>query len=121
MRLRAELKFLHSPQLQDIERSQPTDPTDFEILVQALIGVEGQPAADTFDFIVCTPNRLAKRIASKGPISGHTYLFMARYDYAEVRKAVAGFCEKAVGQSWLEIVTFLSRYGRWEYEEDQQI
>ncbi len=118
MKLQAELKFLHSPQLPDLERAQPPDPADFEILVQALIGAEGQPAADTFDFIVCTPNRLAKHVASEGTMSGHSYLFVAKYDYAEIRTAILGFCEKAVGQSWPEIVTILSRYGQWEYEPE---
>ncbi|SRR5258708_30081617 len=119
MKLRAELKFLHSPQLPDIERAQPDDPADFEILVQALIGIEGQSAADTFDFIVCTPNRLAMRVASEGPMPGYSYLFVTKYDYAEVRAAIAGFCEKAVGQSWPEIAAALSRFGQWEYQEDQ--
>jgi hypothetical protein len=118
MKLRPEIKFLHSPQLPDLEESLPSDPADFEILVQALIGLPGEEAADTFDFIVCTPNRLAAQVASEGPQSGRGYIFMAKYDYAELRAIILGICEKAAGDSWPEIAAILSRYSQWEYEED---
>jgi Immunity protein 8 len=116
MTKRAELKSLYSPQLQDIEVSQPPDPADFEILVQAMIGLEGEEGADTFDFVVCTPNRLIRRVAAEGPLSGHSYLFVEKYDYDVIRREIARYCATAMGPSWPQVAAVLSRYGQWEYE-----
>lgn len=118
MKQHAEVKFLHSPQLPDLEHSFPPDPTDFEILVQALIGIDGDEAADTFNFIVCTPNHLAAQIAAEGPLSGRGYIFMANYDYKQLRTLIEGICEKAAADSWPKIAAILARYSQWEYEED---
>ena len=117
-RRRVEVQLLTSPDLPDMDERAPDDPTDFCILVQALVGLEGEEGADTFDFLVCTPNRVAGLIPDGGVLPGRTYLFVHRYDYATIRGAIQSFCDRAsVGRDWRAVAQILARWGRWEYED----
>jgi hypothetical protein len=117
MNKRAELKYLHSPDLPDLEDAKPQDPADFVILVQAIIGLEGGDGADTFDFIVCTPKWLERQVTPENPMSGRSHIFVEHYDYEQIRSEIARYCSLAVGPSWPSVAAILSRYGRWEYED----
>ena len=114
--MRAELKLLHSPDLPDPEHNRPQDPGNFRILVQALIGVAGQEAADTFDFLVCTPAWLAAHVSEPLPARG--YLIVPAYDYARIHAAISRLCDQATGPDWSALAAQLSLYGRWEYGAD---
>jgi hypothetical protein len=59
--MKAELKHLHSPDVHDLRSFKPDDPTNFSIFVQAMIGLEGDDASESFDLTVCTPTWLADR------------------------------------------------------------
>lgn len=114
---KAELRYLISPDLADLENGRPVDPEYFCILVQALIGEQGEPGEDTFDFVVCTPSALPGIIPEKGYLAGRHYLFVHDYDYHLIRQAIEEFCDKAVGPDWSAVANILARYGAWEYED----
>jgi len=115
MNKRAELKLLHSPGIPDLETAKLPDPTDFVLLVQAMIGPEGEDGADTFDFLVATPKWLERRVTLESPLTGHSYLFVERYDYEQIRREIERICSLAAGPSWPAVASILARYGRWEY------
>ncbi|WP_431262502.1 Imm8 family immunity protein [Roseateles chitinivorans] len=117
MTLQAQLKRLHSPDLPDLQNGHPPDPGNFRILVQALVGVAGQEAADSFDFMVCTPAWLAARVTEPLPARG--YLIVTRYDYAQIHAAIARLCDGATGPDWPAVAARLNLDGRWEYDEDR--
>lgn len=116
--IKPEIQLMWSADLADMESQSPEDPTSFCILVQALIGVAGEDGADTFNFLVCTPNRLAERIPPGGALSGRMYIIVERYDFQRIHAAIQGFCDRAVARDWQRAATILSRYGRWEYEDE---
>ncbi len=118
--VKAQLRELHSPDLADLDKNTPPDLTNFGLLMQALIGVEGEEGEESFDFIVCTPSWLAEEVARKGFILGRHYLFVASYDYAQIEKIIDDLCNQAEGEDWDAVAAFLSRYGAWEYEDYQE-
>ncbi|UXH76784.1 immunity 8 family protein [Roseateles amylovorans] len=117
MTLKGDLKRLHSPDLPDLAHDHPQDPANFRILVQALVGVVGQEAADTFNFMVCTPAWLAAHVDDPLPARG--YLIVPRYDYAPIHAAIARLCASTTGPDWQTIAARLNLEARWEYDQDQ--
>ncbi len=115
--MQAALRRLHSPDLGDLEHGQPSDPACFSILVQALIGPRGGDGEESFDFLVCTPSWVATRLNEGAYLFGQHYLFLARYDYATMHRAISGICGRAEGNDWTSVAKVLARYGRWEFED----
>lgn len=113
MTIRAHLKMLHIPGVSDPEHHHPPDPVSFRLLVQALIGVVGQDAADTFDFLVCTPAWLAANVTE--PLPAHGHLIVPTYDYHAIHAAIARLCDEATGPDWPAVAAQLGLHARWEY------
>lgn len=115
--MRAELKWLHSPDALDLENWQPEEADHFGILVQAMIGPVGEIGADSFDFRVCTPSWFGECLLPDRPMSGERTLFVARWDY----RALVGYIERYVRRSessdWQELARKLSHLGGWEFED----
>ena len=77
----------------------------------------GSGGYDSFGFLVCTPNWLADQLAEKGPLLGHGYLFLPRYDYVILRETIDALCRRTEGLDWDAIGEKLNRYAHWEYED----
>ena len=114
---RAALRRLHSPDAPDLDTYSPPDKTRFGILVQAMIGPEGEPGEESFDFFVCSPTWLIEELHELDYKFSHHYLFVAEYDLVLIRKALQHLCEHVVGPDWNTVASVLARYGRWEFED----
>ena len=119
--VRAELRWLHSPDLSDLEHGTPANPEYFCLLVQAMIGEHGTDGSESFSFLACTPRWLAREVADSGVVLGRPYIFMARYDYALLRRTIAGLCDEAEGPDWETVAARLGRYSLWEREDLQDL
>jgi hypothetical protein len=115
--VKAELRFLHSPDLDDLEHGGPADPEHFGILVQAVLGPVGGEGEESFDIIVCTPSWIGAEAARDGYAWGRHYLVVPRYDYAMLERAVTELCATAEGPDWQSVAAILARYGAWEFED----
>ena len=116
--MKAVLRYLHSPDLPDLENGTPPDPESFAILVQAMIGADDEPESEeSFDFVLCTPGWLAIRLGAGSHIWGRHHLLVPRYDFATLHGAVQAVCEGATGPDWETIAGILGRYGKWEFED----
>lgn len=114
--MRAALRRLHSPDVQDLTTFRPEDPTDFALLLQAMIGPEGEPGEESFDVLVCTPNWLVRHHTSDDVVIGRHHLIVFNYDFARLAAAIEQFCVACEGTSWSEVVSKLTCLGRWEFE-----
>lgn len=115
-RLPLEVQLLTSPDLLEMDTRQPDDPADFLLLVQALIGVRGEEGAESFDFVVCTPGRLAAEVPEGGALPGRGYLFVRRYEYRVILAAIQQLCDEIDAPDWDQAAALLCRHARWEYE-----
>ena len=77
--MKAELKYLHSPDVANLEKYVPDSPDFFCILVQAMIGPLGDNGEESFNFLVCTPKWIDEEIAEKGFLFGTEYLVVKSY------------------------------------------
>ncbi len=114
--MRAELKRLHSPDIDDLEKYTPAQPDCFGFLVQAMIGPAGCQGEESFDMVVCTPEWL-KRTRPAEFILGRHHLIVFKYDYKSLAAYIAALAEECTGETWQEIAQQLSRLGKWEFED----
>ncbi len=113
--MRAQLKSLHSPDI-DLSNYWPEDPGCFGFLLQAFVGAEGKEGDDSFSFILCTPRWL--ELESKGPVSfGANHLIVMDYDLRKIEEHLKNYCERCVGDTWIEVAAKVGRVGRWEFED----
>jgi hypothetical protein len=117
--MKAKLKRLHSPDVDDLKRFTSATPDVFSFLLQIIVGPLGEEGEESFDVIVCTPLWLQREVEREGIIMGRHYLFVNTYDYDRLENYIRSRCEEATGTSWQEIAQKLSRLGRWEFEDYQ--
>jgi hypothetical protein len=89
----------------------------FGLLIQALIGPEGQEGEESFDFVACTPSWLAARLESEPYAFGRHHLLVRHYDLSLIEDALRELCSRASAPDWTTLATYLGRYGRWEFED----
>ena len=77
--VRPILRSLHSPEWLDMQNDMPEDVEHFGILVQAFIGPSDGPGEESFDFLVCTLNEVAKALQKDGFLFGRHYLIVEYY------------------------------------------
>lgn len=115
--MRAQLKHLHSPDVDDLQTFRPQDPTNFSIFVQAMIGPEGEDSSESFDISVCTPSWVAATAEREGPVIGLHHILVSRFDYEALFRSIESFCSRCEGASWQEVGAKVGRLGRWEFDE----
>ena len=115
--MKASLRYLHSPDLSDLEHAAPPDPENFCILLQAMIGPEDGKGEESFDFLLCTPKWLMDDLGAKAHLWGRHYLLVPRYDFASILKAVTTLCSDVEAPDWKSTAAIISRYGKWEFED----
>jgi hypothetical protein len=117
--MKAELKYLHSPDVKDLKNYLPKEPDNFCILIQAMIGSSVNENGESFDFIVCTPKWLETQIAKDNFVIGRGYIVVKEFNYNLIREVIQNLCDKVSGNDWNTIANKISRYGYWEFEDYQ--
>lgn len=117
IRMRAELKSLHSPDA-DLRTFHPEKPECFSLLIQAMIGPAGGAAADSFEFVLCTPAWLLHQcLAEQRPVFGAHHMIVDRYDYGSLESSISSLCRSVEGCDWNEVASKLSLYASWEFSD----
>jgi hypothetical protein len=113
--VRAQLKGIRSPDAADLSAWRPSDPENFGIPVQALIGPAGQEGSESFDMTVCTSRWFAER--GDGTIrTGLHHIFVPRYDFSALKSFLERQCQRIEAASWNELAQQLRLIGHWEFE-----
>jgi hypothetical protein len=115
--VRAELRRLHSPDADPLSAFTPDDPEFFGLLLQAFIGPQGGAGEESFEFTVCTPRWFGRQPFEKGFAWPRAHLFVNRWDYAVVERAIRDLCAHSEGADWDAVAGRLARYGGWEFED----
>jgi len=114
--MRAHLKDLVSPDVNDLRTFQPRDPRNFALVLDAKIGVEGLPEHESFRMLLCTPVWLMENHAPGDVVVGHQLLIVMHYDFQAVAAHLAGYCRRCEGADWPDLVRQLMLLGRWEFD-----
>lgn len=111
------LHSLHSPDLLDMQDDVPEDTEHFAMLVQAFIGPSDGLGEESFDFLVCTIDKVADNVKKDGFMFGKHYLVVEYYNYQLIFDVIDSLCNRISGSSWKEVAEKLGRYGKWEFED----
>ena len=113
--MKAEIKYLHSPDVLDLEKYIPEKIDNFGFLLQIMIGIEKIDGEESFDVIVCTPKWLSENYKNDDIIIGLHYIIVFEYNYQQLyQKLLELICIEE--NSWNEIAQKLSYIGKWEFE-----
>ena len=115
--MKAEIKYLHSPDVEDLSAFWPKDPACFAFLLQVMVGPKGAEGEESFDIHVCTPKWLVQNHKPHDIIVGRHYLILFEYDYARLKKFLEKLVSACVGENWQEIAEQVGRIGAWEFED----
>jgi hypothetical protein len=115
--MRAFLRRLHSPDVEDLESYRPERPDEFGFLLQIFAGPEDGQGEESFDVVVCTPRWLERKHGRQDVVVGRHHLIVFEYDYDRLVKVIELYCESSEGKSWRDVAQKLSRLGKWEFED----
>lgn len=114
--MKATLKRVHSPDIENLPSYSPEDSEKFSFLLQAMVGPEGKEGEESFDIEVCTPNWMIDNFGEEKVVLGLHRLILIEYDYEIMISAIERFLEGCSGDNWPEIAQKVSQLGRWEFE-----
>ena len=115
--MRAELKRLHSPDVENVASYVPDRGGDFGFLLQVMAGPQGSEGEESFDVFVCTPDWLRRNRSGTDIIIGRHNLIVFEYNYQRLHSFLSEYCSKCSGATWQDVAEQLSRLGKWEFED----
>ena len=115
--MRAVIRRLHSPDIDDLEGYQPSEPDRFSFLLQILAGPENGHGEESFDLLVCTPRWILEKHSPDDIVLGRHMMIVFKYDYQNLRDFLCRKVEEVSGETWNDVAQGLSRLGRWEFED----
>jgi hypothetical protein len=113
--MKASLRYLHCPDVHDLSTWVPDG--DFAILVQLLVGPEGEEGEESFDITLCSLGWLADRVQEDDVVDGRHHLIVDTYDYNRIEEYLRERVSACEGLSWKEVGEKLGRLGYWEFED----
>lgn len=117
--MKAEIKRLHSPDIDDLHEFTPADPDSFCFLLQVMVGPESKVGEESFDIQVCTPKWILENHRREDIIIGRHYLLVMEYNFERIQGKVNSFCSNCEGSTWEEVAEKFGRLGKWEFEDYQ--
>lgn len=111
-----ELKYIHSPDVMDLENHVIPDSEPFYILVQAMFGIKDGAGKDSFDFMLCNPVWLAEE-TKHDLISGRHLIVAQTFNFSELRRFLENLAKASSAPNWEEVGKKLGRFGHWEFED----
>lgn len=115
--MKAMLKGLHSPDVDNLQNFQPEEEDNFSILFQLMVGPSDSEGEEAFGVQVCTPLWLLTESRTEDVLIGRGLLIMRQYNYNKIANTFSRFCESCTGRTWEEVATKVSRIGFWEFED----
>ena len=118
--MKAEIKYIHSPDIEDLATYRPIDNESFSFLLQVVAGPEGSDGEESFDITVCTPKWLLENRNNDDIIIARHNIIMFKYDWLKLVERIENFVRGCIGADWNECALKLSRLGYWEFEDYQE-
>jgi hypothetical protein len=113
--MKAKLRRLHSADV-DIPSYRPENPEFFGFFLQFFAGTENGKGDDAFGITVCTLPWL--EIHKPDEIFfGKNYLIVDRYDIGKIELFLSNYCDRCVGDTWVEVASKIGRIAEWEFED----
>lgn len=112
----AKLKYLSSPDTEDLKNFRPIDPENFSILIQIHVGSPIEDGNETFDIEICTPKWLLSNYKKTEIILGRHMVLVFEYNFQRLEDRIKKIISSSSGNTWSEIAEKLSKWAHWEFE-----
>lgn len=116
--MRAMLKYLHSPDVPDLETWNPAAES-FGVLVQTMIGSFDGVGEESFDVFACSPHWLATETDAGSIRSGQHTILMPQHNYRLLRDHIEKRIAACQADNRSNLAAKLSRIGHWELGDYQ--
>jgi len=115
--MKAEVKSIHAPEVNDLKSYTPQDRECFALQLQVMVGPKGMEGEESFDLTVCTPKWLLKQYDKDDIVVGRHHIIVFEYHYHKMIDFIKRLIESCEGDDWEEVAQKVSRYGMWEFED----
>jgi hypothetical protein len=115
--MKAEVKYFHSPEIEDLVNYQPEIQDNFCFLLQMMVGLKDVESEESFNITVCTPKWLLNNYGNNDIIFGRHYLIVFQYDFNRISEKLTSFVNSLDENNWSELAEKISRIGFWEFED----
>ena len=115
--MKAEIKRIHSPDIDSLSTYSPGDPESFSFLLQAFVGPKDTEGEESFCIQVCTPKWLNENYNQEDVIIGRHLLIVLNYNYDRILNRIKEYVRSCSGKTWKEVAEKIGRIGRWEFED----
>lgn len=117
--MRAILKQLHSPDIDNLEIYQPDDTDNFGFLIQVIVGQDDAESNESFDVMVCTPKWLRSNYQKTDVVFGLHHLIVFEYNYQRIYDKFNKYINDISDNKWDDIARKLAMIGHWEFQDYQ--
>ncbi len=114
--MRAEIKALQTPDVEDIDCWVPSVKA-WSLWVRILAGPLGSDGEESFDLEVCSLAWVAAKVAENGILNGRHRLIVDHFDWTEIETYLRRRVSTIDGSDWNAVASKLSRIGLWEFED----
>ena len=114
--MKAELKHLHSPDVENLKEYKPQVADDFGFLLQVMVSPKGEKGEESFDMMVVTPKWLMNKYGHSEVILGKHYVIVFEYNYQNLYNRLAYEIDAFEEKNWERIALKLARLGHWEFD-----
>ena len=118
--MKAELKSIYNPTIDDLGKYTPDIFDNFCILFRAMVGPKDGLGEESFDIQVCTPAWLLSTLKKSDVIPGRHFLIVLEYDFECIMNKIKEMIESLSGNNWEELAQKFGRIGYWEFEDYQE-
>ena len=114
--MKAELKRLHSPDIDDLKQFIPNDANSFSFLLQIMVGQINLDGEESFDVIVCTPVWLLNEYRKSDVLFLRHFIIVFEYNYENIFSCIKQKIESLEYSNWDEFGKKMGEIGKWEFE-----
>lgn len=115
--MRASLKGVLSPDVENLENYIPENPKVFAVLLQLLVGPSGEEGEESFEVVVCTPQWFLKNYHTSEVLIVRHKIIVFEYNYQRIIEAITKYISSCEGKDWPELGGKIGRLGYWEFED----
>ncbi|MFL5762443.1 MAG: immunity 8 family protein [Bacteroidia bacterium] len=115
--MKAEIKYIFSPDVEDLENFHPSIEDEFCLLLQLVVGPFKEKGEESFDIVLCTPKWLLSNKKENDIIYGRHYLIVFKYDYQSIYSSLHKYVDSVTGDTWDAVAEKIGRIGKWEFED----
>jgi hypothetical protein len=119
--IRAVIKGLQSPDIQDLDSWTPPPDGGFSFLLEIMAGLRDEPGEERFQIVVCDLEWLRAQLPERRWVAVGRHLVLQGYDYSLLRSAAEELVATAAAEAktWNEFALRLNEYAEWEFDNYQ--